>query len=133
MELEQLQAFLLQEFPQSSVVIQALAENTATVRQAIDERHLRPGGTVSGPVLMTVADVAMYVALLNKIGIVPLAVTANLTINFLRKPAADRAIIGVCSLLKVGRSQAVGEVSLYSEGLNEVVAHVVCTYAIPPK
>lgn len=131
MELAQLQTFLTQEFPQSSVTLQALTENTATVRQAIDDSHLRPGGTVSGPVLMTVADVAMYVALLNKIGIVPLAVTTNLTINFLRKPAADRAIIGVCTLLKVGKSQAVGEVSLYSEGNDEVVAHVVCTYAIP--
>ncbi|WMW80530.1 PaaI family thioesterase [Undibacterium cyanobacteriorum] len=131
MEIHELQEFLSNEFPQSSVRIEALGELGATVRQRIDQSHLRPGGTVSGPVLMTVADVAMYVALLNRIGIVPLAVTTNLTINFLRKPSAQRDIIGVCELIKVGRSQAVGEVALYSEGNDEMVAHVICTYAIP--
>src|SRR5690606_19121575 len=92
---------------------------------------LRPGGTVSGPVLMAVADVALYVAILGEIGIVPLAVTTSLNINFLRKPAADRDIIGVCTLLKVGRSLAVGEVSIYSAGDPDPVAHAVGTYAIP--
>jgi acyl-coenzyme A thioesterase PaaI-like protein len=80
---------------------------------------------------MAVADVALYVAILGEIGIVPLAVTTNLSINFMRKPAADRAVIGVCQLMKVGKSLAVGEVSLYSEGSDEVVAHVVGTYSIP--
>ena len=93
MELEQLQAFLLQEFPQSSVVIQALAENTAV---RFGKRSMNAtcalGGTVSGPVLMTVADVAMYVAFAQQDWHRALAVTANLTIS-LRKPAADRAII----------------------------------------
>ena len=93
--------------------------------------ELRPGGTVSGPVLMAVADVAMYVATLAEIGIVPLAVTTSFTINFLRKPAADKRIIGVCKLLKVGRALAVGEVSLYSEGVEDAVAHAVATYSIP--
>ena len=81
--------------------------------------------------MMAVADVALYVAILGEIGIVPLAVTTNLNINFLRKPAGDRAVIGVCKLIKVGKTLAVGEVSLYSEGSDEVVAHVVGTYAIP--
>ena len=99
---------------------------------AVGTDELRPGGTVSGPVVMAVADVALYVALLGEIGIVPLAVTTSLTINFLRKPAADRRLVGVCRLLKVGRSLAMGEVSVYSEGLEEPVAHVVGTYAIPP-
>ena len=94
---------------------------------------LRPGGTVSGPVLMMVADVTLYVAILGAIGIVPLAVTTNLSINFLRKPTAARTIRGVCKLLKVGRSLAVGEVWLYSEGTAEPVAHVVGTYSIPPR
>nr|WP_306672427.1 PaaI family thioesterase [Geothrix fuzhouensis] len=93
---------------------------------------MRPGGTVSGPMLMGVADVALYVAILGVIGIVPLAVTTSLTINFLRKPTADRRIIARCRLLKVGRALAIGEVSLYSEGLDEPVAHVVGTYSIPP-
>jgi acyl-coenzyme A thioesterase PaaI-like protein len=80
---------------------------------------------------MTVADVGLYVALLGQIGIVPLAVTTNLTINFLRKPAADKRVVGVCRLIKVGKVQAVGEVRLYSEGEPEVVAHAVGTYSIP--
>ena len=133
MQTKDIQTFLATEFPQSTVQVLSLGDRTASVRQEINNTHLRPGGTVSGPVLMTVADVAMYVAVLNQIGIVPLAVTTNLNINFLRKPSAERAIIGVCHLLKVGKTLAVGEVSLYSEGSDEVVAHVVTTYAIPPK
>lgn len=129
----QIQAFLQQEFPQSSVMVESLSDMGACVRQKINQSHLRPGGTVSGPVLMAVADVAMYVALLGEIGIVPLAVTTNLTINFLRKPAADADILAHCRLLKVGKTLAMGEVSLYSEGQTEAVAHVVTTYAIPPK
>jgi len=129
----QIQAFLLQEFPQSSVTVEFVIDNGARVRQAIDQTHLRPGGTVSGPVLMAVADVAMYVALLAEIGIVPLAVTTSLNINFLRKPAADADILADCHLLKVGKTLTVGEVTLYSEGQADAVAHVVTTYAIPPK
>ena len=132
MQPDAMQSFLDREFPQSTVKVVSLGEHTATVKQEINDMHLRPGGTVSGPVLMTVADVAMYVAVLNQIGIVPLAVTTNLNINFLRKPSAERAIIGVCHLLKLGKTLAVGEVNLYSEGSDEVVAHVVTTYAIPP-
>ena len=104
----------------------------ATVSHQIGHGELRPGGTVSGPVLMSIADVALYVALLGEIGMVPMAVTTNLTANFLRKPAADRSIVGVCKLIKVGKSLVVGEVSLYSEGSSDAVAHVVGTYSIPP-
>ncbi|MDW5285967.1 PaaI family thioesterase, partial [Alteromonas macleodii] len=86
----------------------------------------------SGPVLMSVADVALYVAILGKIGIVPLAVTTSLNINFLRKPSATERIIAECSLIKVGRTLVVGEVSLYSEGVSDLVAHAVGTYSIPP-
>lgn len=81
--------------------------------------------------MFAVADVALYVAILGEIGIVPLAVTTNLTLNFLRKPAADRDLIGKCKMIKVGKTQAVGEVYLYSEGSEEPVAHAVGTYAIP--
>jgi acyl-coenzyme A thioesterase PaaI-like protein len=72
---------------------------------------------------MTVADVAIYVAILGTIGIVPLAVTTSLTINFLRKPAAGKPIVGACRLMKVGRTLVVGEVALYSQGNAEIVAH----------
>lgn len=127
----EISAFIKQEFPQTKCTIEAVGGMSATVRHAIGIDELRPGGTVSGPVLMTVADVALYIAILGEIGIVPLAVTTNLSINFLRKPSADKAIIGVCKLIKLGRSLAVGEVSLYSEGSDELVAHVVGTYSIP--
>lgn len=123
--------FLAAEFPQNTCTVEAVGDGSATVRKAIGVADLRPGGTVSGPVLMAVADVALYVAILGSIGIVPLTVTTQLSINFMRKPAADRDIVGVCKLLKLGKTLAVGEVSLYSEGLPDVVAHAVGTYAIP--
>jgi acyl-coenzyme A thioesterase PaaI-like protein len=125
--------FIKTEFPQSKCIIDAVGNKSATIRHNIGEAELRPGGTVSGPVMMFVADVALYVAILGEIGIVPLTVTTSLNINFLRKPAADKAIIGVCKLIKVGRTLAIGEVSIYSEGNPEMVAHAVGTYAIPRK
>lgn len=129
---EEVAAFIAVEFPQSKVVIESIGRREATVSLEVGPAELRPGGTVSGPTLMGVADVALYVAILGEIGIVPLAVTTSLTINFLRKPEAGKRITGVCTLMKVGRTLAVGEVSLFSEGMGEPVAHVVGTYAIPP-
>lgn len=124
-------AFLAAEFPQSKCVVEAIGARSATVRHPVGVAELRPGGTVSGPVLMTLADVALYVAILGEIGIVPLAVTSNLTINFLRKPSADSDVLAECRLLKVGRSLIMGEVSLYSAGSTELVAHATGTYALP--
>jgi acyl-coenzyme A thioesterase PaaI-like protein len=123
--------FITSEFPQSKCIIDDVGSKSATIRHNITEAELRPGGTVSGPVMMFVADVALYVAILGEIGIVPLTVTTSLNINFLRKPAADKAIIGVCKLIKLGRTLAIGEVSIYSEGNPDMVAHAVGTYAIP--
>ncbi|MFT5426200.1 MAG: acyl-coenzyme A thioesterase PaaI-like protein [Gammaproteobacteria bacterium] len=128
---EEMVEFMLSEFPQSNCLVEAVGNQSATIRHKIGVDELRPGGSVSGPVLMTVADVALYVAILGEIGLVPLAVTTSLSINFLRKPASDKDIIGVCKLIKVGKSLAVGEVALYSEGNDEVVAHAVGTYSIP--
>jgi uncharacterized protein (TIGR00369 family) len=124
--------FLTREFPQNKCVVEEVGDRSATVTHQVGTDHLRPGETVSGPLLMTVADVAMYVAILATIGIVPLAVTTSLTINFLRKPAAGKPIVGVCRLIKVGRTLIVGEVALYSQGSQEMVAHAVGTYSIPP-
>jgi acyl-coenzyme A thioesterase PaaI-like protein len=124
--------FLSREFPQNKCVVEAVGVCSATIVHQIDEDHLRPGRTVSGPLLMTVADIALYVAIFATIGIVPLAVTTSLTINFLRKPSADQPIVGVCQLIKVGRTLVVGEVSLYSRGKPDLVAHAVGTYSIPP-
>ena len=125
--------FLARDFPHSKCVVDVVGKASAIVRHPIGPAELRPGGTVAGPVLMAVADVALYVAVLGEIGIVPLAVTTNLNINFLRKPSPDRVIVGVCKLIKFGRSLIIGEVSLYSEGSDDMVAHAVGTYSIPPK
>jgi uncharacterized protein (TIGR00369 family) len=132
-DLAQLNEFLRRDFPQTRCTVVALAERSATVRHPVGEAELRPGGTVSGPVLMAVADVALYVAILAEIGIVPLTVTTQLSVNFMRKPVAGRDILGVCTLLKLGRSLSVGEVALYSQGKDEMVAHAVGTYSIPPR
>lgn len=125
-------AFLQSDFPQSKSTVEEVGNRSAIVRRKTGIEDLRPGGTVSGPVLMEVADVALYVAVLGEIGIVPLAVTTNLSIHFLRKPQPDRDILGVCKLLKIGRSLIVGEVSIYSAGDPDVIAHAVGTYSIPP-
>jgi acyl-coenzyme A thioesterase PaaI-like protein len=125
--------FLRGEFPQTKCTVEEVGNSAATVKRRIGIDELRPGGTVSGPVLMEVADVALYIAILGEIGIVPLAVTTSLTINFLRKPAADRSIVGVSKLMKVGGKLVVGEVTLYSAGTPAPVAHAVGTYSIPPK
>ncbi|MEI8325011.1 MAG: PaaI family thioesterase [Betaproteobacteria bacterium] len=130
---EEVAAFIAAEFPQTKCVVQAVGHGGATVTHEVGPDELRPGGTVSGPVLMAVADVALYVAILGEIGIVALTVTTSLTINFLRKPAASQRIVAVCKLMKVGRSLAVGEVSLYSQGSDEPVAHVVGSYSIPAR
>ena len=101
-----------------------------TVRLNADERHLRPGGTVSGPSLFTLADIGGYVCVLSHAGPDVLSVTTNLNINFLRKPAqAD--LIADARLMKVGKRLAVGEVVLTSAGSDDPVAHVTATYSIP--
>ena len=129
---EEVAAFIAAEYPQSRCDLREVGHGGATVSYEVGPDDLRPGGTVAGPVLMTVADVALYVAILGEIGIVPLAVTTSLTINFLRKPAAAGSVLGICKLMKVGKSLAVGEVWLYSESASEPVAHVVGTYSVPP-
>ena len=129
--LQQISDFMAESFPQSKVSIDAVDAESATVRHKIGLEELRPGGTVSGPVLMAVADAALYIAIFGRLGIVPLAVTTSLTVNFLRKPESGRDIVGVCKLMKSGRSLAVGEVWLYSAGSDEPVAHAVGTYALP--
>ncbi|MFU9044918.1 PaaI family thioesterase [Acinetobacter tibetensis] len=126
--------FLMQHFPQSleKCEIESITERAATVIYHIDDRDLRPGGTVSGPTMMTVADYALYIAILGEIGIVGLTVTTNLNINFLRKPAASQDLRGVCKLMKVGKALIVGEVWIYSMNEDEPVAHVTGTYSVPP-
>jgi uncharacterized protein (TIGR00369 family) len=109
-----------------------LSPERVTIRLPYRSDFLRPGGTISGPMLMGVADLALYAIVLAAIGRVELAVTTNLTINFLRKPPpAD--ILAHARLLKLGKRLAVGEVDLFSAGDPAMVALVVGTYSIPPR
>jgi uncharacterized protein (TIGR00369 family) len=103
-----------------------------TLRLAVAERHLRPGGTVSGPAMFGLVDVAMYLAILAQIGPKALTVTTNCTIDFMRKPAAGRDLRAVARVLKLGRVLAVGDVLVFSDGVAEPVARAGLTYAIPP-
>lgn len=135
MTIVELNSFLDEHFPQADHYgeVVSISEKKALMRMDITDAHLRPGGTVSGPTLMAMADLAMYVVILAQIGPVALAVTTNLNINFLRKPVAGKAVTAEANLLKLGKRLAVGEVSLFSEGEEDPVAHVTCTYSIPPR
>jgi len=115
----------------SGITIEETWHRGCRVRRAYDERSLRPGGTISGPTMMGLSDMAMYVAVLASIGPVPLAVTTNLNINFLRKPA-QRDLIAEAKLIKLGKRLAVGHVTIHSDGEEEMVAHATATYSIPP-
>ena len=134
MKLEELRAFLRQEFPQVSDEFRVEeAGDELALRLIVAERHLRPGGTVSGPAMFGLADVAFYLALLQRIGPVALAVTTNCSIDFLRKPAAGCDLIARARMLKLGRVLAVGDVLIWSEGMDQPVAHASLTYSIPPR
>jgi len=135
MEKAALEEFLAREFPQvaGDFTVEAVAPMAVTVRLNTQEKHLRPGGTVSGPTLFALADVAIYLAVLAMIGPKALAVTTNCSIDFMRKPAAGRDLICEARLLKLGRALAVGDALIRSEGQEGVVARAGLTYSIPPE
>jgi uncharacterized protein (TIGR00369 family) len=131
----ELLTFLDEHFPQAAqfgLSIEHLDDREIRLRLPTSEQHLRPGGTVSGPTLVWLADVGFYLLILAQLGPVALAVTTNLNINFMRKPEPTD-LIGEGRLMKLGRSLAVGDFTLWSDGKNEPVAHVTLTYSIPPK
>lgn len=133
MTADEIQDFMKKFFPQARmpIEIEELRDNFLRMRVGVTDRYLRPGGTVSGPALMTIADTAMYYLVLGMIGPVALALTTNLNINFLRAPKlAD--IIAEAEMLKLGNRLAVGQVTIYSDGSDDPVAHVTVTYSIPP-
>jgi uncharacterized protein (TIGR00369 family) len=137
MSAEEVGKYLAQEFPQAFGPgrpnrIEAVGPSSARVRFTAGERHLRPGGTVSGPTMMALCDATMYVAILAALGPVALAVTTNFSINFLRKPEPGD-LVADCKLLKIGKRLAVGEVSVRAAASEDVVAHCVATYSIPPE
>ncbi|MFN0122208.1 MAG: PaaI family thioesterase [Blastocatellia bacterium] len=135
MTIAELDAFFDAHFPMAPPFrfrITALEDNYMELRLPFHERQLRPGGTVSGPVLMSLADTGAYALILAMIGPVALAVTTSLNINFLRKPApAD--VIARTRMLKLGARLAICEISLYSDGSDDMVAHATVTYSIPPR
>ena len=134
MDRDALEAFLARDFGQVAADLSVERADAAglCLRLRVAERHLRPGGTVSGPAMFGLADVAIYLAILSRIGPVALAVTTNASIDFLRKPAAGRDVLAEARLLKLGRVLAVGDALLYSEGVAEPVARASMTYSIPP-
>ena len=135
MDAAALNAFLAQDFAQVApdFVIDSAADDLLIARLRVSDAHLRPGGTVSGPSMFGLADLAIYTAILSRIGPVALAVTTNASIDFMRKPEAGRDLLAHCRLLKLGRVLAVGEALIYSEGEKAAVARCSMTYSIPPK
>ena len=131
----ELTVFLEKEFPQAATAgmsIEHLDDTVIRLRLPTEEKNLRPGGTVSGPTLMWFADCGFYLLILGQLGPVALAVTTNLNINFMRKPALGD-LIGEGRLLKLGKTLAVGDFTIWSDGKKEPVAHAMLTYSIPPK
>lgn len=134
MDCATLNGFLDRVFPQiaGQISVESVDPQVLTARLRVDDQHLRPGGTVSGPTMFALADVTIYLAILARIGEVALAVTTNASIDFMRKPEAGRDLLAECRILKLGRVLAVGDVLVYSEGMAEPVARCSMTYSIPP-
>ncbi len=126
--------FLAEEFPQIAIgrafQVEEIRHGFARMRMCYGDHLLRPGGTISGPAMFALADIAMYAAVLSSIGPMAHAVTTNLNINFLRKPG-QRDMIGEARILKLGKRLAVGEIALYSDGDAELAAHATATYSLP--
>ena len=130
---DEITTFFKKDFPQTKCQILEVGNRSALVSHPVGQEELRPGGTVSGPTMMALADVALYVAILGEIGIVPLTVTTSLNINFLRRPKPSQEIRAQSRLLKLGKSLVVGEVFIYSGSDPDPIAHATVTYSIPPK
>ena len=130
-----LRKFVERDFPQaadSGFVIEHLDDTSIRARLPVLDQHLRPGGTVAGPTLMWLTDFSFYMLLLGRLGPVAHVVTTNLNINFMRKPEPVD-LVSEGRLLKLGRTLAVGDVTIRSDGNKEPVAHATVTYSIPPK
>ena len=135
MDVAALEDFLTREFPEvdGDFAVEEVTEAGIRVRLNVGPRHLRPGGTVSGPAMFSLADVSIYLAVLARIGPKALAVTTNASIDFMRKPAAGVDLISECRLLKLGRVLAVADCLIRSEGVEAPVARASMTYSIPPE
>ena len=123
--------FFHRVFPGSGVEIEDVGNGSARMSKTVQASDVRPGDIIYGPVLMELADVIVFVAIQGEIGIVTMAVTTSLNMNFLRPAPSDRDLVVECRLIKLGRSLAVGDVMIYSEGKDEPVAQATVTYALP--
>ncbi|MFI0395314.1 PaaI family thioesterase [Paracoccus jiaweipingae] len=130
-----LNAFLARDFPEAGpgFSVTGVSDDGISLRLDVGPDHLRPGGTVSGPAMFALADLAIYLAILSRIGPVALAVTTNASMDFMRKPAAGAALRAEARLLKLGRVLAVADALIFSEGVGEPVARAAMTYSIPPR
>mgnify|MGYP006139140803 FL=1 len=128
-----LRAFLDEVFPQvaDEFEILVLEEDYMEVVLKVQDKHLRPGGTVSGPSMFGLADVAAYLNVLSMIGPKALAVTTNCSIDFMRKPLANTDLIAKSHIVKLGRSLAVTQCLIYSDGDSKPVARANLTYSLP--
>lgn len=134
MDTAQLNAFLHQQFVEvvGEYKVEDASETGVTMRLMVQDKHLRPGGTVSGPAMFGLVDVAAYIVTLAHIGPRALAVTTNCSIDFMRKPVAGVDLIAHGRLLKLGKTLSVTDVLVYSEGGDKPVARASLTYSIPP-
>ena len=137
MTAQEIEDFLAAEFPQmhyggKSFSVEEVRPLGAVARMTYHDRHIRPGGTISGPSMTALADLAAYAVILAHIGPVALAVTTNLNMNFLRKPEPGD-LVGACRLLKLGKRLAVTECAITGRAGGDIVAHATATYSIPPR
>ena len=134
MDAQQLMAFMREVFQQvaDDFNVEEVKPNEVTMRLKVTDKHLRPGGTVSGPSMFALADVSAYIATLAMIGPKALAVTTSCSMDFMRKPASGVDLIATAKLLKLGRQLSVSHVLIHSEGMDSPVAQATMTYAIPP-
>ncbi|SFS53017.1 uncharacterized domain 1-containing protein [Sulfitobacter marinus] len=135
MDADALAVFMKNVFKQvaDDFAIDHVGETDLTTRLLVSDRHLRPGGTVSGPSIFALADVSAYLMTLARIGPKALAVTTNCSIDFMRKPEAGVDLIAKTRLLKLGKLLSVCDVLVFSDGMEQPVARASLTYAIPPK
>ena len=135
MSANEIMSLLNKTFPQQAKFfeIDELTVETLIVRHKIDESHLRPGGTISGPTMFSLADISLYILTMSRIGPALLAVTTNCSMDFMRKPKAGLDLLAKTRLLKLGKNLCVGDVLIFSEGLEKPVARASMTYSIPPK
>jgi len=134
MNVSQLHRFLVDVFPQvkNDFRIESVSCSEIKVKMFVQDKHLRPGGTISGPSMFGLADVSVYLLTIAQIGPKALAVTTNISMDFMRKPSGGNDLVAWARLLKLGRRLSVGEVLIFSDDLDNPVARASMTYSIPP-